>query len=339
MMNKRFGVIGVGTWGQNHTYVYSHHPGAMLAAVCDKNEERAQAIADQYGATKVYTDYADLLADPDIDAVSIATPDFVHREIAVSAAQAGKDMLLEKPLATTVEDAAAIAKAVNDAGVRFMLDFHNHWNPNFYQAKTSIEEGEIGEPHLIYGRLNDTIFVPTEMLSWADQSAIIWFTGSHLIDLACWLADSAVVKVYCVARSKVLKGMGIDTPDFYETVLEFANGGVAVLESCWTLPNSQPVVIDFNMEVIGTDGAMHIDCSHHQSLRKYTDTVSYPDVFVTYPLHDEIKGLGVASIHHFADCVINDKRPVIGLQEGLANTRIICAALESAETGQPVTLD
>lgn len=337
-MNKRFGVIGVGTWGQNHTYVYSHHPGAQLAAVCDLNAERAQAIATQYGAERVYSDYQQLLADPDIDAVSIATPDFAHREIAIAAAQAGKDILLEKPLATTVEDAEAIAQAVTDTGVRFMLDFHNHWNPSFFQAKQSIVANEIGEPHMIYGRLNDTIFVPTEMLRWANRSAIIWFTGSHLIDLACWLADSPVNKVYCVSRSKVLKSRGIDTPDFFQTMLEFDNGAVAVLETCWTLPNSQPVIIDFGMEIVGTDGALHVNCSHHQALRKYTDQPSYPDVFVTYPLYDEIKGLGVESIHHFADCVINDRQPRIGLKAGLENTRIVCAALQSAETGQPVTL-
>ena len=93
------------------------------------------------------------------------------------------------------------------------------------------------------------------------------------------------------------------------------------------------------MEIIGTAGALHVNCSHHQALRKYTaDGVSYPDVFVTYPLYEEIKGLGVESIHHFADCVINDREPMVGAKEGLDNVRILSAALESVESGQPVTL-
>ena len=99
MSKVGFGVIGTGIVGGGwHAHVYHHMPRADLIAVCDLNEGRAREIADKYGVPHVYTDYRDLLAREDIAAVSIATPDFAHREIAVAAASAGKHILVEKPV-------------------------------------------------------------------------------------------------------------------------------------------------------------------------------------------------------------------------------------------------
>jgi len=337
-MSKGFGVIGVGTWGEYHALTYSHYPGAALVAVCDKEETRAQAIAAKYGAQRYYTDYRELLGDPEVQAVSVATPDFLHREIAVAAAEAGKDILVEKPLATTVKDAQAIVEATDRAGVKLMVDFHNRWNPPFNLAKATIETGELGEPQLIYARLNNTLSVPTQMLKWAAHSATIWFTGSHIIDLVCWLVDDEVRRVYSVARSKVLKALGVDTPDFFETILEFRRGAVAVVENCWILPDSEPTLIDFKMQIVGSKGALQIDPSHNRAIEKYTDTLTYPDVLIMPTVFGQIKGFAVESIKHFADCVIHNREPMVTGQDGLINTAIICATLRSAETGQPVAL-
>ena len=124
MRKTGFGVIGTGiVGGAWHAHVYHHMPKSELVAVCDLNGERAREIADRYGVQHVYTDYRELLARDDIAAVSIATPDFAHRDIAVAAARAGKHILVEKPLATTVEDAEAILAAVDEAGVKLMVDF------------------------------------------------------------------------------------------------------------------------------------------------------------------------------------------------------------------------
>jgi len=337
-MSKGFGVIGVGTWGEYHALTYSRHPGAALVAVCDKDEARAQAIAAKYGAQRCYTDYRELLGDPEIQAVSIATPDFLHREIAVAAAEAGKDTLVEKPLATMVEDAQAIIEAAERAGVKLMVDFHNRWNPPFNLAKATIEAGELGEPKLIYARLNNTLFVPTQMVKWAARSATIWFTGSHVIDLVCWLVGDEVRRVYSVARSGVLKALGVDTPDFFETVLEFGRGAVAVVENCWILPDSEPTLIDLKMQIVGGKGTLQLDPSHHRAIEKYTDKLSYPDVLIMPAVFGQLKGFAVESIKHFADCVIHDQAPMVTGKDGLINTAIICAALRSAETGQPVAL-
>ncbi len=338
-MTTGFGVIGAGLWGEFHALVYSHHPDATLAAVCDSNAARAQDIARAYGAARWYTDYRDLLADPAVAAVTIATPDHLHAEIGVAAAQAGKDILMEKPLALTVDDCRRIIAAAEQAGVKLMVDFHNRWNPPFNLLKQSIDKGELGQPLLINARLNNTLFVPTEMLSWAGQSATIWFTGSHLIDLVCWLLGSEVTRVYSVSRAVVLAARGINTPDFFETTLEFASGAVAVVETCWILPNSEPNIVDFKLRCVGSAGSASVDTTHNRTLEQYGDKSAYRDVLGMVNVFGNVQGFALESIHYFADCVIHNQQPRVAGDDGLRNTAIICAALRSAQTGQPVQLE
>lgn len=333
-----FGLIGTGLWGEMHAKAYSSYPGIKFKAVCDLNEERAKEIALKYGAEIWYKDYRELLKRDDISAVSIATPDFAHTDIIIDAVKSGKHILVEKPLATSVEDCEKITEAVKSAkNIKFMVDFHNRWNPPFVSTKSAIENGELGKPMLMYIRLSDTIFVPTGMLSWASKSEVIWFIGSHVIDLARWLFNDEVCKVYAVSRSEVLKGKGIDTPDFYSAILEFKNGGIVTIENCWILPDSLPTIIDFKCEVIGSEGATYLDVSSHRAVQKYTkDKASYPDILAAPIIYNQQMGFAIESIRHFADCVINDKQPMVTIEDGIAATKIISAIRESSKKGLPI---
>ncbi len=109
--------------------MYSTHPASLLTAVCDLDKGRAGEIAATYGAKRIYTDYHEMMRDPEIDAVAVVTPDFAHCGPIVTAARAGKHIIVEKPLATTREDVEKIAEAVRKAGITFMVDFHNRWSP------------------------------------------------------------------------------------------------------------------------------------------------------------------------------------------------------------------
>ena len=128
------GIIGTGLWGSHHARAFTTLPRTTLAAVCDIDADRAQAFAREHGAAKAYTDHRALLADPAVDAVSVATPDFAHADPLVAAAEAGKHVIVEKPLATTHEDLARIEAAVKASGVTFMVDFHNRWSPPIVAA-------------------------------------------------------------------------------------------------------------------------------------------------------------------------------------------------------------
>ena len=154
-MNKvRFGVVGVGPWGELHAHALARRPAAELAAVCDLNEGRARLVVAATGARMYYTNYESLFADGSIDAVCIATPDHLHLEIASAAVRAGKHLLVEKPLATTVEEAEVIADLARQAKVKLMVNFHHRWHPALWGAWESIRNNRIGEPHLLALRWN-----------------------------------------------------------------------------------------------------------------------------------------------------------------------------------------
>jgi len=334
-----FGVIGTGVWGETHLMTYSTHPRGKLACICDLDEDLLRERAEQYGAESYTTNYRELLARDDVDAVSIVTPDFLHREIAVAAAEAGKHILLEKPMATTVADCEAMIAAAEQAGVTLMLDFHNRWNPAMWEARQAIENGELGEPQMMSLRLNDAIYVPTEMLSWGGQSTVVWFLGSHSVDLVRWMFDDEVRRVYSVSRSRVLRERGIDTPDFFLTTLEMESGGVAHVENCWIMSDEMPTVFDFKMELIGSQGTVFADCSSHRMVQKFVpDGAEYPDVAVRTEIQGMPNGFGVQSIRHFADCVIEGREPLATAHDGLRVTEALVAIHESAESGQPVEI-
>ena len=175
------------------------------------------------------------------------------------------------------------------------------------------------------------------MLSWGGKSTVIWFLGSHSVDLVRWLFDDEVTRVYSVSRSKVLKARGVDTPDFFLTTVELAGGGVAHIENCWIMSESMPTVFDFKLEMVGTEGTCFADCSSHRMLQTFTpEGASYPDVAVRTEVQGEQGGFGINSIRHFADCVIEDVEPAVSPWDGLENTRVLVAIHESAQSRQPV---
>ena len=341
-----FGVIGTGVWGETHLMAYSSAPDIKLVGACDKNAQLGQQRARQYGAEFFTTDYRELLAREDIKAVSVVTPDFLHPEIAIAAAEAGKHVLIEKPMATTVEDCQAMIDAAAANNVILMVDFHNRFNPSFLALKRAIDAGQMGEPQMISLRLNDTIYVPTEMLSWAGQSSVLWFLGSHSVDLVRWLFNDEVERVYCVSRSKVLKKRGIDTPDFYHYICELKGGAVAHIENCWILSNAYPTVADLKCEFVGSEGTAIFSVVKSDTVELYSDNdlrtfgstpgVLFPDTNVVMDIHGKPTGFGVESILYFAKCAIEGKQPFITPHDGLQNTKVLLAAMESARLGQPV---
>jgi len=336
---KRFAIIGVGLFGEMHARAYASHPEAELALVCDLNADRAREVAAKYQVAKHTTDWREVVADQSLHAVSVATPDFAHTEIAVAAAKAGQHLLIEKPLATTVAECEQIVAAARASGVKVMVDFHNRWNPVFHEAHRRARSGEIGSPRFIYYRISNTTYVPLKMLSWASKSSVLWFLGSHAIDMTCWLIGEWPRRVYGVSRREVLKGMGVDTPDFFQSILEFPGGAVASLENVWLLPESAPNVVDVKCELIGSRETMYLDTSSHGAFTIHGESgVRYADVMGAPLVHGKFYGFQLESIRHFADCVAFDKEPLVSGEVGLEVTRVACAIEQSAATGQAVEI-
>jgi len=340
MGKVRVGVVGLGIMGRVHTRAYKSHPDAEVVAVCDIDKTKAEAFAREFSVEKVYTDFRKMAEDPELEAVSVTTPDFLHKDPVIAFVEAGKDVLCEKPLATSVSDAEAMVNAAKKAGVKLMVAFHNRWSPPYALLKSRVDAGELGEPIYAYVRLCDTIYVPTKMLSWASKSSVIWFLGSHIVDLVRWIFEKEAVKVYCVKGERVLKNMGVNTEDFFHYIVEFEDGVVASFENSWVLPETMPSIVDFVSRFIFTGGCVYIDTHHHQAMRVYTSEKSEkPDLFGgPFEIHGRLTGFNIRTVWHFIDCIIDDKQPLSTGEDGLAVTRIIEAALKSALEGRPISL-
>jgi predicted dehydrogenase len=337
MAKKRFALIGAGVFGEMHARAYSSYPGVEFAVVCDLNRDRAKAIASKYGAGRFCTDWREVALDAGIDAASVATPDFAHTEIAVALARAGKHLLVEKPMATTVPECEQILAAAKEGRVKLMVDFHNRWNPPLYEAHRMLRAGELGSPRFISFRLSDTTYVPREMIGWADRSSVLWFLGSHAIDMVCWLVGEWPHRVYSVSRRTTLKEQGVDTPDFFQSTLEFPGGAVASIENSWLLPPTAPTVFDMKCQVQGSEGTVFIDASSNRTMAvEGKQRYSYLEVAGAPNLYGKQRGFLVESILHFADCVLHDQEPLVPGEVGLEVTRVACAIEESARIGQPV---
>ncbi|NJN17463.1 MAG: Gfo/Idh/MocA family oxidoreductase [Oscillochloris sp.] len=336
MSQTGFALVGAGLFGERHAQAYSRHHAARFVAVCDLDRDRAETVAARYGAAYATADLSRVLADPAITAVSIATPDHLHRAIAVAAAAAGKHLLVEKPLATTVADAEAIVAAAESHGVKLMVDFHNRVNPPMVQARDAIRRGEIGSPRYVYARLSNTIAVPTEMLRWAKNSSALWFLASHMVDVVRWMLNDEPARVYAVSRSGVLRDLGVDTADFHVATVEFRSGAVAVFEHAWILPRTHATVKDLKLEILGSSGAINIDGSHNRTLELYSAARAvYPDLLAP-PIGEHLTGFVLDSVAYFIDSVTGGAPLIADGADGLAVTRLLCAIEESVALGRAV---
>lgn len=347
-MSKRsepigYAVIGAGIWGNLHLRTLQDDPRVRLVAVCDINEDLGKKVANEYQIPYYYTSYEEMLKNPEIEAVSVATPDFAHGGPALAVAQAGKHLLCEKPMAMTIDESLKIIRAANETKIKFMVDFHNRWSPPFYIVYENLREGKLGKPRYAYFRQNDTMYVPLKYISWGSKSSVLWFLGPHCIDSIRWLFDDEVEEVYGVSREGLLKKKGVDTPDFYTYIMQFKNGGVATMENSWIVSEQNPTIYDLKLQLQCEEGTVFLDPSHSRMIEIYRDAASkgwddivYPDTMVNPTVFGKVVGLATESIRHFVDCVWNDKTPLVGGIDGLRATEIIVAVEESAKTNRPV---
>ena len=340
-MSIGMGIIGAGVWADTHCKTYQLSPEAELIAICDLIPEKAKALAGQYGAKRVYTDYQEMLKDPEIDAVAVVTPDFAHKQPALDAAAAGKHILVEKPMATSAQDAVEMYEAAKKHGVILMPDFHNRWNPSFVTAKESIADGSLGDPKYIFIRHSNTKYVPYTMLNWSSKSSVLWFLGAHSCDLARFVMEANVTRVYTVSRKGVLQKAGLDIPDFFSSILEFENGGVAAIENSWILPDVLTSIGEFRAEIVCEKGAHNIEFNTSDACVTYTEgrgRGQTRDLYAQNIVYGKLKGFCYDSIIHFLECIKYGTEMICDGMDGIENTRTLEAMSKSLEIGQPVEI-
>ncbi len=342
--NVRLGIVGLGMWGTMHVKAYRQHGDAELVGVCDLDRQKLREVADRYDIGLATTDLDELLA-ADLDGISVVTPDHAHTEVVLSALGAGCHVLVEKPLALSVDECRQMIDRAGQAERHLMVDWHNRWNIPFVRARRLVDRGELGDVRYIYHRLSDTIEVPTRMLHWAGGSSVLNFLGSHCFDTLCWLIDDEPVRIFCKKTEGVLSSRGIDTADVYVTMIDFAGGATAVVENGWIYPEEAPSLVDHRCTITGTRGMVELDLTHHRALTRWSPEActegEYPfaDVFVLPTVHGKQVGFAVESIYHFVDCLRDGTAPLTDGEDGLRVTKMLLAAERSAEVGRWVDID
>lgn len=336
----KFGVIGAGTFGSRHIQAFDRHPDVELVGVLDLNRELAETAVAEYASSPVpvYTDIDEFLAIDGLEAVSVATPDHLHTAPAAAAARAGKHLLVEKPLATSIADAREILEASRAGGGLLMVDFHNRVNPPFVDAYRAVRDGRVGDVKYVYARLSNTVTIAS-MIKWASASSSLWFLASHMVDIAQWIVGERIVKVTARALSGTLEARGIATPDLFVIMAEFESGAIGVFEHAWILPAGNPSNTDLKFEVLGSDGAVYIDTTHNRTVEIHTaDSMEYPAVLVP-PYSPRLTGFVLDALAQFVDAVHGRGEVLATGEEGMQVTAVLCAILESIDSGVPVQVE
>ncbi len=326
----RWGVIGLGWFGEIHADTLADMPGIELSAFSTRRPDRLRELADKYHVPGRYTSYEDLLADPAVDAVSITTHINDHRDIAVAALRAGKHVLLEKPMAPTVEDCEQILAAARQSKGLFMVGHICRFDPRAALAKQAIDEGRLGRIISMHARRNLSKAIGEANL---DKISALMGDGIHDADLMLWFTGAAPVSVYA---QEVHPGP-CKYPDCAWAMMRLDNEAVGVVESVWHLPNTTPYAIDARMEIIGTEGALYVNCGQAGLEIHASNGLSTPDTMYWPTVFGERFGILRAELQYFANCIVRGQTPDrITPKESRDVVALIAAAAESSRTGQVV---
>ena len=331
----RMGLIGAGTMGEWYAAALTEYEVSDLVAVCDLDEQRAAALTRQWGGV-VYDDFRAMLAKEQLDAVAVATPDKRHREPAIACLEAGKHVLCEKPLATTLEDGEAMRAAVERSGKELMVNFGNRHRPRAKALRSSlIEEREVGEIGTVYIELNERLS-KTDSLSWAEETSPVWFLLSHCIDYVRYVTGLEIVEVFGYETRKILAKRGLDTSDTCIFVGQLSNGGHIFLGSTWAYPDEYVYDIDFAMRVIGEQGLL--ECQMHpHDLLLHRDKGRAVNYVYSYADHrGQTDNWWVQSTRYFVHCIEKGLHPTPDVHDGIACLKVLLAMDESIRTGRPV---
>ncbi|MBP2116665.1 Gfo/Idh/MocA family protein [Cohnella lubricantis] len=342
----RIGVVGTGG-----IFKWAHLPGWLaceeveIVAFCDAFRASAEAAAKDFPHAKVYDDYRELIANPQIDIVGISTPNLYHSEIAIAALRAGKHVFCEKPDAVNPVEAQRMADAARESGKLLMAMRNNRFSEEAKFAKRIIEQGQMGEMYM--GRCG-----------WIRRRGIPgrggWFTtkelsgggplidlGVHMIDLAMWLAGNP--KPVTVSGStyrqfadrpdasgKVPEGT-FDVEDLAAGFIRFDNGASLQIEFSWASNIEEEKKF---LEWRGTEGGFSLV---NDKLKLFTESggvlIDQQPKFTAAPVPQH-----TANIRHFVDCVLGRERPIITPDQGVDMIKILSAIYESAELGREVRL-
>jgi predicted dehydrogenase len=347
----RIGIIGAGNIGSIHIKAFHNLPGAVITAVSDVFRPLAEKRAAEYGIPHVYESADELIESVQVDAVIIAVSNEWHAPYAVKALQAGKHVLLEKPMALNAEAAKEIVRAERKAGKVLMIPHTMRWEPFALQVKEQLDKGELG--NIYYAKTG-----------WLRRKGIpgwgTWFTqknksgggplidiGVHMLDLSLYLmGNPKPISVYGSTYAEFgpkRKGIGTwGTPDwrgFYNVedlasaMIKMEDGSTLTLEVSWaahTDMNNEPFV-----HLFGSEGGLNMTLNKG----KFMTEAFNEEIDVELSAPKEYENSRTLMSRHFLDCIQSGSQPITSVMTGYTNNLILEAIYESSRTGHEIKLD
>ncbi len=322
MKRIRCGVIGLGWFGEHHVDTLQQLPLADVTAVCTRNPERLQEVARKYGVPKAFTDYRQLLADPEIDLVTIVTHVGDHLEPALAALQADKHVFLEKPMADSVSACDQIVAAANASARAFMVGHVCRFDAAYALAKEEISAGKLGRILSIHAKRNLSRWITPSHLK---KLSALFGDGVHDLDLMLWYTGAKPASVYAQSMNTRPE---LPHDDLGWAMFRFGSGAIAVIETVWCLPDNAPFAIDARMEIIGTDGTITIDNSGSQYTLLTNSGLQFPQSTYWPKVHGLRRGYLKEEFDYFLKCVAAGQKPTVITPE---ESRDVVAAILQAE--------
>lgn len=322
MEKIRCGVIGLGWFGEHHVDALQQLPLAEVVAVCTRREERLKEIAKKFQIPKIYRNYHDMLADKDVDMVTVVTHVKDHLQPTIDALRAGKHVFLEKPMADSAEECDRILEEVKKTDRCFMVGHICRFDTVYALAKEEILAGNLGKIISIYARRN--------LAGWITESHLhkisaLFGDGVHDLDLMLWYTKAKPKSVYAQTMNT---RPNLPHDDLGWAIFRFEDGAIGVIENVWCLPNNVPFAIDARMEIIGIEGAIYIDNSGENYTVLTKKGWSYPQSTYWPTVHGSRRGHLKEEFDYFLKCISKGEKPSVITPE---ESRDVVYAMKKAE--------
>lgn len=345
-MTVKWGVIGAGGIADRRTIPEGIVPAhnAELTAVMDIDKAIVKTVADKYDGVKSFTAEEDLVNDPDVEAVYIATPTCVHAKQTVVAAQAKKHVLCEKPMAMNLEECEEMIAACRENNVKLGLGYMMRFHAYHQQMKRMVEEGKLGNP--VMGRAQLSCWYPPIEGAWRQKPELggggsLIDLGSHCIDVLEMMLGK-VSEVYCSTASLIHAYQSEDTA---LVQLRFKSGAIGMVDACFNIPDASSKNA---LEIFGSRGSIlargtigqmpdgDMSAFLEEDDKGYEAAQERDAVSGEMKIAPEPVNMYLAEIEHFSACIEKNEEPQISGEDGLWNLKIVLACYESAQSGKAV---
>ena len=340
----KVGIIGSQFEADIHACAFKIAPEeAEVVAVASPTPGNAAALARKYAIPRVFTDYRKMLQEPDIEMITIAAPNYLHAEMAIACAEAGKHIVCEKPLAMTVGEGEQMLAGARQHGVLLMYAEELFFTPKYVKAKEMADAGAFGKVHLV--KQSEKHFGPHSPWFWdvrRSGGGAFMDLGCHGIAFCYWfLGRPSIKSVYCQMGTFV-HGDKTQGEDECLCILNFANGSVGLVENSWARRGG----MDDRIEVYGDAGVTYGNLHMGNALPTYSETgygYAVEKAPTTkgwsYPVFDELWNYGIPQeMLHFSRCVKGKETPLATGEDGLVVLEALYAGYASAAAGRRVDL-